>query len=436
MRPLKGGGWELAVHIADVSHYVRPGTELDREATVRGNSTYLVDRVIPMLPERLSNGICSLKPGVDRLTKLAVIEFNPHAEPVKARFAAAVIRSAARFSYEEAFAIMMREGAPDGAVEQMLRDAWDLASKLRRNRFAQGALDLDFAEIKVVLDARGKPTELRPVPYDESHQLIEEFMLAANEAVAAATKRADMPAIYRVHEDPDAEKLAEFRALAHQYGFKVGDLSNRDEIQRLLKMVRGTPEEHVIKIGLLKSLKRAAYHPDPTGHYGLAKANYTHFTSPIRRYADLVVHRVLGNLMAKRGNPGFETAPTPKYAKMGEIAAHISDTERISAEAENQSKQMKILEFFAGLLREPKPPKFLAVVTDIRRIGIFIELADTQVRGLIRADELPPGRYRHDPARNALVGPRQKDIIHVGSEIGVRPAKVDFVNQRIDFRLA
>src|SRR5438132_2262518 len=286
------GGWRLGVHIADVSAYVTPGSALDREARRRGNSVYLPDRVIPMLPERLSNGVCSLNPGVNRLTFSVFIEFDKNGRAKNARFGKSVIRSAKRLTYKEAYAILKTER--DGELSQRLHTAWELASLLRQKRFEHGSLDLDFPEVKVYVDQNGKPIRLERIENDESHQLIEEFMLAANEAVARELRHLSIPTIYRVHEDPDPEKLGEYREFILSFGHKVGDLSHRKEIQRFLASIRGKPEEQALKIGLLKSLKRARYAAQPLGHYGLAKPNYLHFTSPIRRYADLVVHRSLG----------------------------------------------------------------------------------------------------------------------------------------------
>src|SRR5712691_7502612 len=284
-------GWRLGVHIADVSAYVNPGSELDREARRRGNSVYLPDRVIPMLPERLSNGVCSLNPDVDRLTHSIFIEFDKNGRAKNARFAKSVIRSAKRLTYKEAYAIL--QSKPNGELSERLHVAWELASLLRRKRFEHGSLDLDFPEVKVYVDANGAPVRLERVENDESHQLIEEFMLAANEAVARELRHRSIPTIYRVHEDPDPDKLAEYREFVLSFNYRIGDLSQRREVQRFLDSLRGKPEEQALKIGLLKSLKRARYAPQPLGHYGLAKANYLHFTSPIRRYADLVVHRTL-----------------------------------------------------------------------------------------------------------------------------------------------
>ena len=233
---IPGGGWNLGVHIADVSAYVKPGAALDREAYKRGNSVYLPDRVIPMLPERLSNGVCSLNPGVDRLTHSVFIQFTKDGRVKSSRFARTVIRSARRLTYREAYAIL--RAAPHDQLGERLHVAWELASLLRKKRFEQGSLDLDFPEVKVRLDDQGKPILLERIENDESHQLIEEFMLAANEAVARELKNRLIPTIYRVHENPEPDKLAEYRELVLSYNYKVGDLTNRAELQRLLASLR------------------------------------------------------------------------------------------------------------------------------------------------------------------------------------------------------
>src|SRR5262249_48795374 len=283
-----GGRWRLGVHIADVSAYVTPNSALDREARRRGNSVYLPDRVIPMLPERLSNGVCSLNPGVNRLTFSVFIEFDRNGRAKHARFGRTVIRSAKRLTYKEAYAIL--KSKPNGELSHRLHTAWELASLLRRKRFEHGSLDLDFPEVKVYVDPNGKPIRLERVENDESHQLIEEFMLAANEAVARELRHQSLATIYRVHENPYPEKLGEYREFILSFGYKVGDLSHRKEVQRFLASIRGKPEEQALKIGLLKSLKRARYAAQPLGHYGLAKANYLHLTVP---YMTSVISEIL-----------------------------------------------------------------------------------------------------------------------------------------------
>src|SRR5947207_1977026 len=363
---LPKGGWRLGVHIADVAAYVEPGTALDREARRRGNSVYLPDRVIPMLPERLSNGVCSLKPEVDRLTHSVFINFDKRGVPKSARFARSVIRSAHRLTYKQAYAILT--AAPSDQLGERLHLAWELAALLRQRRFEHGALDLDFPEVKVWVDKQGEPIRLERVENDESHQLIEEFMLAANEAVARELKKRAIPTIYRVHENPDPEKLAEYREFALSFNYKVGDLTHRVELQRLLAAITGKPEEQALKVALLKSLKRARYDPQSLGHYGLAKPNYLHFTSPIRRYADLVVHRSLSRDAAAR---------RPYRMDMGEIASiaqHISATERNAANAEIDGAQMKKLEFFQRQLDQRNPEIFRAAIVDVRNYGLLVEL--------------------------------------------------------------
>src|SRR5438477_6290576 len=357
-------GWRLGVHIADVAAYVEVGSTLDREARRRGNSVYLPDRVIPMLPERLSNGVCSLNPGVDRLTHSVFIHFDKHGVVKSARFARSVIRSAHRLTYKQAYAILT--SPPGDQLGDRLHLAWELAALLRRKRFEHGALDLDFPEVKVWVDKDGHPVKLECVENDESHQLIEEFMLAANESVARELKKRAVPTIYRIHENPDPEKLAEFREFVLGFNYTVGDVTHRAELQRLLAATRGKPEEQALKVGLLKSLKRARYSPQPLGHYGLAKANYLHFTSPIRRYADLVVHRTL----AERNLPRRSKTD---IGQIESLANHISDTERNAAEAEIESVRLKKLQFFEQQLKERNPEVFRAAIMDVRNYGLVVE---------------------------------------------------------------
>src|SRR5881409_718440 len=283
-----------------------------------------------MLPERLSNGVCSLNPGVDRLTHSVFINFDKNGVAKSARFAPSVIRSAHRLTYKQAYAIL--KSAPRDRLGERLHIAWELASLLRCKRFEHGSLDLDFPEVKVWLDNNGYPVKLERVENDESHQLIEECMLAANEAVARELKKRAIPTIYRIHENPDPEKLAKYREFVLSFNYNLGDLAHRAEVQRLLAAIRGKPEEQALKIGLLKSLKRARYFPQPLGHYGLAKTNYLHFTSPIRRYADLVVHRALGRARSPNAPdipPYHDRERTIDMSQIASIAEHVSTTERI-----------------------------------------------------------------------------------------------------------
>src|SRR5690348_7063181 len=349
------GQWKLWVHIADVSHYVKPGTALDHEARRRGNSTYLVDRVIPMLPEALSNELCSLKPDVDRLTKCVEFLVSDDGRVLKTEFYPAVIHSQRRFTYREVFGILQRP--PHGGIERMLHDAHELAQKIRRLRFKSGSLALDFPETKIRLDERGRVLRIEKIENDVSHQLIEEYMLLANEAVAGRLMSQRQKAIYRVHEEPDERRLNEFRedVLSHQ--IPCGNLTRRPEVSRLLQKLDTIPIGAALKIGFLRSLMRARYAVEPLGHYGLAKARYTHFTSPIRRYADLVVHRALFEK-----NQGLAQS-------LEETARHVSDTERNSADAERDSKDVKMYAFLEAQLRMAKPPVYSALVTDVRNFG-------------------------------------------------------------------
>jgi ribonuclease R len=436
------GGWRLGVHIADVSHYVRTGGALDREALSRGNSVYLADRVIPMLPERLSNGVCSLKPLVDRLTFSAFIDFSSAGKIKSVRFSRSVIRSKARLTYKQAFAILSGKPVdpvpalvPDKTdiiapeVIEQLHTAWELASLLRKNRFQAGSLDLDFPEVKVWLDELGHPVRLEKVENDVSHQLVEEFMLAANEVVAREIKNRLLPSIYRVHDDPDPERLKEFRELAISYGLQAGDLTNRVEVQRLLAKIRGLPEEYALKLAFLKSLKRAAYEVDSKGHYGLAKTNYTHFTSPIRRYADLVVHRVLAQLAG--GNKLQPVRPSSK--DLPAVAEHISATERVAADAEKESVKLKKLEYFQDQLRARRPEQFEAVIIDIKSFGLIVELPAVILTGVIHVSSLQDDFYLFDPVRLRFVGRRKRKVYSVGGHLRVVVDRVNVHKQQVDF---
>ena len=435
VRKLPNGGWRLGVHIADVAGYVEPGSALDREARRRGNSVYLPDRVIPMLPERLSNGVCSLRPGVDRLTHSVFIHFDTRGTVRSARFARSVIRSAHRLTYKQAYGILM--SPPRDELSERLHVAWEFAALLRRRRFDHGALDLDFPEVKVWVDKQGEPARLERIENDESHQLIEEFMLAANEAVARELKKRAIPTIYRVHENPDPEKLAEYREFALSFNYKVGDVTHRAELQRLLAEIRGKPEEQALKIALLKSLKRARYDPQPLGHYGLAKTNYLHFTSPIRRYADLVVHRSLGREGAlRRPNATARRTYHPDMAEIASIADHISRTERNAADAEIDASLRKKLEFFQRQLTGRNPQIFPATVVDVRNYGLMVELPDALLTGLIHVSSLTDDFYLFEPARRQLIGRRSRKRFRVGDELSVFVARVDLFKRQVDFAIA
>jgi ribonuclease R len=422
------GSWRLGVHIADVSHYVRPKTALDREARARGNSIYLVDRVIPMLPEKLSAGLCSLFGHVDRLAKTVFIDYNAQGQPKRTEFYNSVIRVKHLITYREA---LERLNSPNDGNEltRNLKTTWRLASLLRKNRFQRGSLDLDFPEIKVRLDKLGKPIALEKIENDISHQLIEEFMLAANEAVARHFKESRVPGLYRIHENPDPEKLSDFRDFIAGFGIKVGDLTQRTEVQKLIEAMQKHPQEYVLKVSLLRSLKRAFYSHQPVGHYGLAKLNYTHFTSPIRRYPDLVVHRIL-DALTKRRPTGYLTE------HLIDVAKHCSQTERTADEAENESKKLKTLEYFNNMLHNRRLAPFDALVSDVRNFGLFVELPEMMIFGLVHVSTIDDDFYAFDDVCRRLVGKRTRRTFKVGDRVKVLVSRVDLFKRQVDFQLA
>jgi ribonuclease R len=414
--------WRLWVHIADVSHYVKSGSTLDKEAARRGNSTYLVDRVVPMLPEALSNELCSLKPDVSRLTKAVEFLLDNDGRVIESKFHSAVIRSKRRFTYKEAFAALQRR--PQDEVERMLHDANNLAQKLRRSRFRSGALNLDFPESKILLDEEGRIDRIERVENDISHQLIEEFMLLANEAVARKLRSLRRPALYRIHEDPDEGRLQEFREEVLAHGIPCGNLSNRQEVRKLLERLDSTPVGAALKVSFLRSLMRARYSVEPLGHYGLAKGDYTHFTSPIRRYADLVVHRAL--FSRERLSP----------SRLQGTADHISETERTSDDAERDSRDVKLFAFLNAQLKSGEPQHYEGLVTDIRNFGFFVDVAGLGMSGLVPLSGLNDDFYILDTARGELVGRRTRRRIRMGDRLQVRVAKVDTFKRQVDFEPA
>jgi ribonuclease R len=447
--------WRLWVHIADVSHYVKPGTALDTEAQKRGNSTYLVDRVIPMLPEALSNELCSLKPNVDRLTKCVEFLISNEGRVLNTKFHAAVIHSQRRFTYQQVLAILTgtqfagagraalprrpadqqvsptelvgkqpSAALPDDPIEQMLHQAHALAQKIRKHRFKNGSLDLDFPETKIRLDEHGNILRIEKNENDVSHQLIEEFMLLANEAVATRLMHLRTPAIYRIHEEPDARRLQEYRQEVMAHHISCGNLSQPAEVQKLLGKLGTLPIGPALKIGFLKSLMRACYSIEPLGHYGLAKKKYAHFTSPIRRYADLVVHRALFDKNAA------------KAGALKEIAEHISVTERNSADAERDSKDVKLFAFLKTQLASDAPTKYPALVTDVRNFGFFVDVPGLAMSGLVPLSLVEDDFFVFDEARRNLVGRRTRRVIRLGDKLTVQVAKVDTFKKQVDFRLA
>ena len=422
---LPHGHVEVGVHIADVSHYVKPGSELDHEARKRANSVYLVNGVIPMLPPRLSDGLCSLRPNEQRLTYSAFIRLNPEGKPGATRFTRSVIYSRHRLTYAEALLRLRRPAQDD--LDRFLQRAWHFASSLRQQRFVQGSLDLDFPELRILLDPQGKPNRIEKESSDESHQLIEEFMLLANESVARHLNQEHRPALYRIHETPDESRLLEYRELLLAHGIKAGDLTQRGEIQKVLKLLPGRPDGYALKIGLLRSLKRAVYSPKSLGHFGLAKSHYTHFTSPIRRYADLLVHRALAHAKG---------APRVEGAALDTLAQHLSRTERTAAEAEQESKKLKLLEYFE-MQSGPNPSQtFEAIVTEVTNFGMFVELPDFLLSGLIHVSSIQNDFFSFNASQRSLRGRRSGKIYKAGTHLRVAVLKIDLQKRQVDFRPA
>ena len=458
---LDSGDIRIGVHIADVSHYVKPGTALDREAQDRGNSTYLVGTVVPMLPEKLSNGLCSLVEAQDRLTKAALFTFSTSGRLKETVFANTVIRSVKRMTYKQAYALMFEDdlakirqlplpaahqtGATGRALNELsateltnlqkwVRQLWTIGSKLRRERMKNGSLDLDMPETKIFVNAEGYADRIELIHNDESHQLIEEFMLMANEAVAHLTRSHHLPSLYRVHDDPDEEKLGEFRQFLATFNLKVGDLMHRDEVVKLLATLKDHPQGYILRTQLLRSMRKACYRATADGHYGLNKTDYTHFTSPIRRYADLVVHRVFGTYLIKHlGYPAASGTPGYRASHVDNLAEHLSLTEINSTEAERDSVKVKLMEFFERESEKKKKTVFNAIITDVRNHGFFIEIAEAGAFGMVPVSSLKDDFYVLNPAGTAFVGRKNKRKFELGHKVEVVVDKVDRQKRLIDF---
>lgn len=423
-------GWVLAVHIADVSHYVRPGSALDAEALRRGNSTYLPDRVLPMLPPKLCDGLCSLREGEDRLTRLALLHINRAGKVFRSEFRDAVIRSRRRLTYAQALAVLEERGSTgDAECDAMLREAHKLAALLRRRRFEAGALNLDMPELRLLTDEHGTPTDVEFNESDIAHQLIEEFMLAANEAVAQALNAETLPALYRVHEAPDPAKLHAFALQLKSYGIPAGTLESREEIARVLEQIAGHADEEQLKLALLRCLMRARYSPKALGHYGLAKGDYCHFTSPIRRYADLVVHRAFGRLSHSSDLPAL-----PKPSALASVAEHISETERNSAAAENEAQGQMLSLYLLHQCESDCPRVWQAVITACWAQGVAVEIPLLKVKGFISIDDFPRDTqwfYERHASRWSSTDAR---VLYPGLTLSVVPLRVDQATGFVDFR--
>lgn len=433
---LENGHYKLGVHIADVGYYVREGSELDKEAYDRGCSVYLVDRVIPMLPHRLSNGICSLNPKVDRLTMSCEMEFDEHMKVVKHDVFTSVIRTKERMTYSDVRKIVEDED-PEllerySPLIEDFRLMKELAMKLRDARMRRGAVDFDFEESKIIVDENGKAIDIVKRERSVAEQIIEEFMLAANETVAEHFHWLKVPFLYRIHEDPDPEKLQNFMAFAANFGYHVkgrGHSVHPRALQDLLEQIQGTKEQTVISTMMLRSMKQAKYDAESTGHFGLAAEFYSHFTSPIRRYPDLVIHRVMREVL-EHGGALTEKRHEYLASRMPEIAQQSSERERVAVEAERDTEQLKKAEFMQDKVGE----EFDAMVSSVTSFGMFIEL-DNTVEGLIRLSALTDDYYHFDEAHMALIGERTSKVFRIGDEVKIRVAKVNMDDHTIDFEL-
>ncbi|MFT4901317.1 MAG: ribonuclease R [Lentimonas sp.] len=461
---LSDGKTRIGVHIADVSAYVKPGTPLDVEAQKRGNSTYLVGTVIPMLPHVLSNGLCSLVEAEDRLTKSCFITYTAKAEITDVTFANTVINSNKRLTYKQAYAFMQEddfavirktplppkhqtgsigrslEELSQGEMESLqkhIRKLWEMASILRQNRFRKGSLDLDMTDVKIYVDEEGYADRLEKQYNDESHQLIEEYMLSANEQVAKVMKKENFPSIYRVHDEPEEGKLNELRETMMSFGVSCGNLGKPREMASLLKKLKDHPQGYTLKVHVLRSLKQAQYRASADGHYGLAKPDYTHFTSPIRRYSDLIIHRVLDGYLCKIKADSAQKKPDIRYTqgKLESLGDHLCVTERNSVDAERESVKTKLLEYFERELTKDAKQSFKAVISDVKNHGLFVELTDSMAFGMVHISTLDDDFYHPNNEGTALVGRRKKKTYSLGQYISVQVDRVDRYKRQIDFRV-
>lgn len=433
---LPNGNYRLGVHIADVGYYVRENSKLDQEAYNRGCSVYLVDRVIPMLPHRLSNGICSLNPQVDRLTMSCVMEFNEQMKVVNHEVFTSVIKTKERMTYKNVYKILEEEDPELIERYSELVDDFklmkEIAMKLREMRMRRGAVDFDFEESKILVDEEGKPVDIVKRERTVAEQIIEEFMLAANETVAEHFHWLKVPFIYRVHEDPDQEKLQNFLGFAANFGFHVkgrGNSIHPRALQSLLEEIQGTKEQTVISTMMLRSMKQAKYDSEMSGHFGLAAEFYSHFTSPIRRYPDLVIHRVMREVF-ENGGALPENRQEYLASRMPDIAQQSSERERVAVEAERDTEKMKKAQYMLDKVGE----EFDGMISSVTSFGMFIELENT-VEGLIRLSMLTDDYYHFDDQHMILVGERTSKIFRIGDEVKIRVARVNMDEYTIDFEM-
>jgi ribonuclease R len=425
---LEDGRWRLGVHIADVSYFVRPKTALDREARGRATSVYLPDRVLPMLPEVISNSLASLQPGKVRYTKSAILEFTAEGQRVATELCSAAIRSSRRLTYEEVDAFLADPGPwrkkLGPAVHDLLGRMHALAMIFRKRRMTRGALELNMPEVKIDLDKKGRVVGARVVENTESHQIIEEFMLAANEAVAESLAQKEIAFLRRIHPSPEPRKLKALTEFVTELGFRVPSLQSRFALQKLLEEVNGKPEQHAVNFAALRSLQRAEYSPEKEGHYALASDCYCHFTSPIRRYPDLTIHRLVDDVLAGR-------TPRQHYEELVLLGRHCSDREQRAETAERELVKLKLLHYLSTRIGEEMD----ALITGVQDFGLFVQGVELPAEGLIHSEALVDDFYHLDRATHSLVGRRAGNVFQLGDRVRVAVARVDLDRRELDFRL-
>jgi ribonuclease R len=436
LEKLKNGNHLLGVHIADVSYYVKENTKLDKEALSRSNSVYLVDRVIPMLPEKLSNQICSLRPEEEKLTYSCIIEMDPKGKVIKYQIVESIIQSRAKLNYDEVqeFFDTSKTNKNLSGLEEILKEMLKLSQILHRKRIVRGSLDFDLPEVKVLMGKDGSVLDIFKEERLESHRLIEEFMLLANQCVAKFTSSLEVPFLYRVHEQPDKEKIESFSEFVSTLGYSISfqkkdELITPKKIQRFLKSVEGTPQEELINELLLRSLKKACYQPENIGHFGLAFSHYTHFTSPIRRYPDLMIHRLLKELKEN----GRYTAERNSYLheRLPFIGKLTSERERLADEVEQESVKLKQIEYLKAKLGEV----FSGVISGILPFGFFVRLDELLAEGMVRLSLLEDDYYKFEEKNRRLVGRHTRKILKLGDRVKVQLIRVNKEEREIDFNL-
>ncbi|MGX1263031.1 ribonuclease R [Rossellomorea marisflavi] len=432
---LDNGNYKLGVHIADVTYYVKESSPIDEEAFDRGTSVYLVDRVIPMIPHRLSNGICSLNPQVDRLTLSCDMEITPSGEVVKHEIFQSVIKTAERMTYSDVNKILVDKDeelrSKYEPLVPMFEDMEKLAQILRTKREKRGAIDFDFKEAKVLVNEEGAPTEVVMRERSVAEKLIEEFMLAANETVAEHFHWMEVPFIYRIHEDPKEDKLMRFFEFITNFGLVVKGSANSIHpraLQEIIDDVQGKAEEMVVSTMMLRSMQQAKYDPESLGHFGLATEFYTHFTSPIRRYPDLIVHRLIRTYLIEGK---VDQATRDKWgAQMGNIAQHTSSRERRAVDAERETDELKKAEYMEDKVGE----EYDGIISSVTNFGLFVELPNT-IEGLVHVSYMTDDYYRFDERQLAMIGERTANVYRIGDEITVRVVNVNKDERAIDFEI-